>query len=170
MAVGALLTAACFLYFFNILDTSNKALLLNIQNQKTEQLTLEAEQESYKKASQDLDRLKGEPYQPEDLFSKDTTLVSEIKEMEQLSQRLGVTYTLNGLSGTVQAAPKAKTQSELVMVPYSIAVNGEYASVLAFIQALENMDFITNVSTIAINGSKGDAVNASLTANFYLKK
>ena len=77
---------------------------------------------------------------------------------------------LSGVSGTINTAPKAKTTTALVVIPYSISLSGSLQDVLNFIETLENLSFITNVGSVSIAAADSGSVSAGLTANFYLRK
>ncbi len=164
------LSAISFGYFFKILDRANKLTLLSVDKQKKELAQLKAEQQSESQAQWDLDTLAKENIQPEDFFSRDITLVNELKVLEALGQRLGVKMQIGGVSGTIHTVSKAKTITPLGVIPYSINVNGSLPRVVDFIETLENLRFITNVSNISISSADQSTVNVNMTANFYLKK
>ena len=157
-------------HYFNIFDNTSRQTLEQIAAQRQEMAQLSAERDSYLRAKQDLVELQGKAVQPEDFFSRDVTLVNEIKTLENLGQKLKVALTLSGLSGTVTSAPKAKTQGEIFVVPYSISVTGDFSDVVAFIETMENLDFVTTLSALNISASSDSKVSASLTANFYLRQ
>ena len=159
-----------FAYFFKILDASNLQILKSMEKRKKELAGLKAQQQSENQAQWDLDTLAKENYKPEDFFSRDITLVNELKTLENLSQRLGVKMDIGGVAGTVNTAAKAKSITPLVVVPYSVTVNGSLQRAVDFVETMENLEFITNVSNISINTADNSTVTVSMTANFYLKK
>ncbi len=163
------LSVAMFMYFFNILDVSNRALVIANQQKKKEKAQLAAQFESYKQAQGELLQLSKESFQPENFFSRDITLVNEIKTLEGLSEKYNLTMELSGISGTVNTAPKAQTVSVLLVIPYSINVKGSLAQVVDFIETLENLSFITNVNNVSVNAADKGSVAASMTADFYLR-
>jgi hypothetical protein len=157
------------MYFFNIYDSKNRVLIGRIEDSRRELGQLETEQSSFQLARQDLELMSKKPYQPENFFSKDVTLVNEIKYLEDLGERLNIDLTLSGISGTVKSAPKAKTIGSIVTVPYSISVVAPFSKVVEFLEILENLDFITNVSSLSLSAVSENKISASLTANFYLR-
>lgn len=157
-------------YVYKILDKSNTALVGKIEQQNREMSVLDAERISFEKAQEDLDLLTKKPLQPEDLFSKDVTLVNEVKYLEELGNSLGVDFSLSGLSGTTKSSPKAKTTGDLVIVPYSMSVSGSFSKVVDFIETFENLPFITVLDGLSLTTLGEGEVSASLRANFYLKK
>ena len=166
----ALVSAAMLLYFFKFLDGSNQKILDSMDGQKKILGSLLAEKRSEELAQKDLEELAKKTLQPGDFFSKDITLVNELKTLESLSSKYNVDMTTSGISGTVSTAAKAKTITPIVTIPYSISINGNLVSVVKVIETLENLSFITNVSNISISAGDKGKVNASMTANFYLKK
>lgn len=168
--VWIILSGLMLAYFFNFLDISNQRALDSLARQKSDLVQLQAERESFKQAQADLDRLNKQPYQPGDFFSQDVSLVNEIKTLENLSQQRQVTMLLSGISGTVLTAPKAKTITPIVMVPYGISLNGSFPQVINFIESLENLPFITNVANVSVSAADKGQVSANLNAFLYLKK
>lgn len=164
------LCGSMFGYFFGIFSKSNQGLASTITSKTQELALLEAEQQSYKQAKTELDKLKHERYQPERFFSKDVTLADEIRTIERVAGDLNLEITINGLRGTLKDHQKAKTKTELYMVPFTLNVVGSFEDVVTFIETLENLHFITNVSTVSVNTASNSEVNAALVANFYLKK
>jgi Tfp pilus assembly protein PilO len=108
--------------------------------------------------------------QPEDFFSRDITLVKELEVLEGLKQRFNVQTQIGGISGTVTSAGKAKTTTPLAVIPYSISVTGPLSDVVDFIETLENLSFITNVNNVSVTAADSGKVNASMSADFYLRK
>jgi hypothetical protein len=171
LALGWLiLSFAMFIFFFKIMDHRNQQTLDSMAEERKALVVLQAESDSYKKAQADLDQLSGMAIQPDNFFSSDINLVNEIKTLEALSQKYNVQMQLSGVSGTINSAPKANTVTPIVVVPYSISLNGDLSSAVNFIENLENLSFITNVSSLAINAADKGLVHVSLAANFYLKK
>ncbi len=170
VAVWVVACASMFMYFFHILDNSNQLLVSNIGDKRHILSVIKAERDSYQKAKKDLQELQSKPIQPDSFFSKDVTLVNEIRTIEQLGKDLDVAVTLTGVSGTAQSAAKAKTSSSLAAIPCNLTVVGDFSHTVAFVESLENLDFITNVSTVNVSGAANSKVNITLGANFYIKK
>ncbi len=164
------LCASMPLYFFKILENSNSGILEKIASEKKDLAFYKVEAESFQLAQKDLDAMKGQARQPENLFSGDITFVNEIKVMENLGQRLNINLALSGISGTVKKATKANTAGDIVVIPYGIAVTGPFPKVVDFVEILENLDFITTISSVSISSAAGGEVNANFFANFYLKR
>lgn len=163
------LCAVMFSYAFGILDSSNRRIVSQITEQQKSLTALQAERDSYIKAQADVAKMKSLSIQPQDFFNKDITLVKEIETLENWSKLLGVTLNLSGLSGTIKTAPKVKSLTEIFSLPYSISLSGPYTQVVNFLEVLEHLPFITNISNLNLSGATGDAVNASFAASFYLK-
>ena len=170
LTVWLLLTFCMFFYLFGILDMSNLRTLEGMDQQKKDLAALNAERQSYIQAKGDLDDLAKKSIQPEDFFSKDITLVNEIRTLEGWGNKLGVQMTLSGVSGTINSVPKAKTITPISMVPYSINLTGSFSQAVDFIEVLENLNFITNINNIGISAGDNNQVTLSLGANFYLKR
>lgn len=163
------LCAAMFLYLFKILDEKNLAAIDAISGQQKELAQLEAEESSFKKAKSDLAKFATETYQPRDLFSRDITLVNQLRILEALAQKLNVKISLSGVSGTVKTVPKTTISGEVLYVPYSMGINGSFANVLSFLESLENLSFVTDIGVLNLSGT-GNNISAGFSANFYLKQ
>lgn len=168
--VWLVVCATMFGYFFKLQDGSSRALLKNVELQKKNLYKVKIEEESFRQAKEDLEKLKAETYQPEDFFSKDTTLVNEIKILEELSRQGNVDITLSGVAGTVKTVPRTTIKGSVLYVPYSMAVAGAYGNVIAFIETLENLSFVTNITALTVSAGEGGEVTATFTASFYLKQ
>ncbi len=164
------LSAAMLLFFFNLLDNSNRNNVDAMFDQKKDLTILKAERQSFVQAQADLLRLSKEIHQPENFFSSDITLVNEIRTLENLGTEYNLQMQLSGVSGTIGTVPKAKTSTALGVIPFTISLSGEFQNVVDFVEVLENLDFITNVNNLSVNAGANGQVNASLAANFYLKK
>lgn len=164
------LAGAMFGYFFKLLSQANQKVAAAIVVKNQELGLLQTEQLNFRQAKSELDKLSKEPYQPEEFFSKDITLVKEVLALETLADDLHVDITLSNLRGTLKDAQKAKTKGEVFAVPFSLAVVGQMNDVISYIETLENLAFITNTNTISLSADKEGLVNAAIGANFYLKK
>jgi len=167
--VWAVLTAAMFLFFFRILDASNQQTVDSMTSEQANLAALQGQKQNYEEAKADLDKLAQQPIQPDDFFSKDITLVNEIQTLQDWSQKLSVKMTLSGISGTINSQPKADTTTPLVKIPYAISLVGSLGQVTAYIEVLENLGFVSNVSGLSVSAGDNGTVSASLSANLYLK-
>lgn len=161
---------AMFMYGFGILDGQNQLTAAKVATEKTAMQQLQQQQQSYIQAQQDLKKLSQEKMQPDDFFSEDVTLVKEIETLEGVASKAGVQVSLGGISGTVNSAPKASTKSSLFLEPYSMSITGDFFKVVDFIQAMEQLSFVTTVSQITVSSLTGGEVTMSLSANFYIRK
>lgn len=159
-----------FMYGFSFLDNSNESLVTKHADQQKKLAMLQAEIESYKQAQVELDKVAKQKYRPDDLFSQDVSLVNELKNLEDLAKMHNVGLVIGGLSGTLRNAQKAKTQSEVFTVPYSLYVTGSYQDVAAFLENIEHLRFITTVNSVSITSLSNNDIAMNLTALFYLRK
>lgn len=159
-----------FVYGFNILGGSNLAAQANISREKSQLLALQAQQQSYILSQKDLQQMQAKNIQPDDFFSVDITLVKEIETLESLGKSLGVQLTLGGISGTISTLPTGKAEEELYILPYSIGVSGSLGKTVDFIETLENLGFITTLNSLSIASMPDGNVNATMSANFYIRK
>lgn len=162
--------ALLFLYGFPILDASNETLVNKHAEQQRSLATLQAEVESFKQAQSELDKVVKQKYSPEDLFSQDVSLVQELRTLEELGQKHSVTVSIGGLSGTLKSAQKAKTLSEVFMVPYSLSISGPYENTIAFLEHIEHLRFITTVNSLSMSAISDNEVSLNLNAVFYLRR
>lgn len=143
--------------------------LTKIMEQKKTVVELRQERDNIERAKQDMLDLKGKTIQPETFFSKDTTLVAELARLEGRAGKLGVDLNLS-VSGTVTQATKAKTASELYMVPVTIRLSGPYSAVVEYIDFLEHFSTIITVRSVSMSANTADSVNANLVATVHLRK
>lgn len=170
LSVWLVFSMVMFLYFFGILNASNSNYVENLTQKNKDLAVLNAERESYIQARDDLARIEKEEIKPDNFFSKDTSLVNEIKTLEGWAKKLELQMQLAGVSGTINTLPKAKTLSSIGTVSYSVNLLGSFTQVVNFIEVLENLNFITNINSLSISSSTNGLVNMSLSANLYLKK
>lgn len=154
-------------YIFDYVDKKNQAEVEGIVAKKKDLLELQAEQRSYQQGITDLELLSKKEVLPSNFFSSDTSLVNEIKTLENLAEvnNLKITITIGGTANTL---PKAKTSSDLLVAPYSLNLTGNYLSVLNFIRSAENLSFITQFKNVNIQNS-GPETSASINSVFYIK-
>lgn len=164
------LSALMFFYFFKILDGQSSATLASMAQEKKDLVVLQAEDASYKQAQADIQKLAEQSPQPEDFFSRDIALVNELQTLENLALKYNVKMQISGVSGTVGSLPKAATATSLAMIPYSIALNGDFFQVMQFLENYEHLSFITNVTGISINAADKNNVTMSLASNFFLRE
>jgi hypothetical protein len=156
---------------FGLVEKSTEDLNRKYADRMGELNRLKAENLSFIESKKDLADLRKKALQPEDFFSRDTSLVKEVEYLESLTAFLGLDFTLSGLSGTVKSAAKAKTNSaDLVVLPYSISVDGSFSAVSSFIKTMEHLPFASQISAVNINAEAENKVRASFPATFYILK
>ncbi len=143
--------------------------LIKIMEQKKTVVELRQERDNIERAKQDMLDLKGKTVQPETFFSKDTTLVAELTRLEERADKLGVDMNLS-VSGTLTQATKAKTASELYMVPVTIRLSGPYSAVVEYVDFLEHFSTIVTVRSVSLSANTASSVNANLVATVHLRK
>jgi Tfp pilus assembly protein PilO len=169
IAALGLVFVLLFTYFFGLFDTRNELMAQEVQSKEKELAAAQAEQRSFQQAQKDLEALKELPLQPQDFFSVDTRLVKEIKTLEDLAGEIGLKLTLQ-VSGTSKAAAKApNTTSALLVVPYTMSLEGSFPKVVSYLNAIEHLPFVTTVQTLEINALPKDLVRTSISAQFYIK-
>lgn len=158
------------LFLFKIMNKKNQAALDDMATDRQNLVLLEKESESFKKAQNDLEKMAEQKIQPADFFSKDITLVNEIKVLEDLNNLFGTEVNFSGVSGVVNPGlAGAGTASGLVFVPYSVSLSGSLAGVIKQIETIENLKFITKINGLNLSSTAEGKVNATLSSGFYVK-
>ena len=157
-------------YIFKILDKSNQKALTDMAEERQNLAVLQTEDQSFKKAQSDLQKIAEKSMSPEDFFSRDITLVKEIETVQAMEQKYGVKMMLSGVAGTIKSLSPAPTASQIAVVPYNINLNGSLSQVMDFVEALENVSFVSNINGLSLSAGGENKVNANLSANFYLLK
>lgn len=157
-------------FLFKLQDGSNQAVLDSMAQDRQNLAKLQAEDQSFKQAKADLDKLAAQPLQPQQFFSRDVSLVGEIQTLQNLGQQNKVQMQLNGVNGTINSLAPAPTKSSIVVVPYSISLSGSLANDMNFITSLEHLSFVTTVTGISVTAGGQGSDNISLGADFYLLK
>lgn len=158
-----------FLFVFPQLLNRLESRLAAILSQKKTVLELRQEQRNIELAKQDLQELQQKALAPADLFSKDTTLVSDLAKLERKAKELNISLSVS-VTGTVGTATKAKTASELFTVPFSIQLVGRFGDVVAYTDYLEHAASILTVRSYSLSSSSPETVSATLAGWFYLRK
>lgn len=168
--VGTLLL---FGYGFQWLDSMQMVQLEQILTQKKNVLELRQQQQNIQLAQKDLKQVAEEKTAPDDLFSRDETLVKEISQLEARASTFGLQFTLS-VAGTVAQAPKAQVTSELVTIPFNMQLQGSFDRVVQFLDSLEHAGFVLTVRSLTVSSASSaadlEAVTASLAGVFYLRK
>ncbi len=164
-----MLFGAVLFYGFPWLSSLQVSKLSAILDQKKTVVELRQERANIEQAQKDLNELKNKAHVPEDFFSKDITLVDDIRLLETRANDSGVDLTLT-VSGTLNTAIKAKNASELFVVPFSVQLKGPFANVVSYMDFLEHFGTLFTVRNVSLIGATGDNVTANLVGNFYLRK
>ena len=169
-AVAALLL---FGYGFRWLDSLQTGQLEKILSQKKSVLELRQQQQNIQLAKKDLKQVSEERIAPDDLFSRDETLVGEISQIEARASQLGLELTLS-VAGTVAQAPKAQVTSDLVTIPFSMQLRGSFGHLAQFLDWLEHAGFVLTVRSLNVTSTSStanaEAVTSSLAGVFYLRR
>lgn len=158
-----------FFFVYGRLQSRNTQLSTDVASQRKALEQLLQEQRSYELGKKDIESLKTRTVQPDDLFSRDTRLVKEIKTLENLSKANEVEMSLQ-ITGTAKNAQKVKSFSQILSIPYSITIKGEFDKILAFLDSAENLSFVSPVKTINITAQEEGGVLTVVTADFYIKQ
>jgi hypothetical protein len=162
-----------FGYGFQWLDSLQTSWLDKILSQKKSVLELRQQQQNIQLAKKDLKQVSEEKIAPDDLFSRDETLVNEISQLEDKAAKFGLQFTLS-VAGTVAQAPKAPVSSDLVTIPFSMQLQGPFTRLVQFLDSLEHAGFVLIVRSLAVSSAASaadpEAVTASLAGVFYLRK
>jgi hypothetical protein len=161
--------AVLFAYGLPWLAHKHEAQLAAILDQKKTVLELRQEQKNVELAKKDLEDLAKKEKLPDDFFSKDTTLVGDLAILESRARDLEVDFALS-VSGTLNTAAKAKTSSDLYVVPFSVQLAGDFQSVVSYLDFLEHTATIFTVRSVNMSANAKGQVNSGLVGNFYLKK
>lgn len=169
IAIFAVFSGMMFSFGYGVLDSRNQAQLDLVNQKNLELLVLEREQQNFEQGKNDLTSLKEQPYPPEDLFSKDTRVVNEIRELEELASRYSLDFSLQ-VAGSSATAPKAVgVSADLLQVPYSVTVTGGFNNILKYIEASEHTTFINQGYALQLNAVADGETRAVINSQFYLK-
>lgn len=167
--VFAAFAAMMFGFGYSILEGRNQSRLDVVNQKNLELLVLQREQQNFEQGKRDLANLLEKPYPPQDLFSKDTKVVGEIRKLEEIADRYSLEFTLQ-VAGSAAAAPKATGVSgELLQIPYSVTVIGGFNNILKYIEATEHTDFINQGQAVELTASAQGTTRAIINSQFYLK-
>ncbi len=159
-----------FFYGYGILETKNQALSIAAMERESEFQLLEVEQKSFEQGQKDLQNLSKKNVPPNELFSKDTKVVKEIKVLEEIAAQNGLLFSLT-ISGTTKSAVKAPgTTSEVFVIPYSANLEGNYESIMKYLQQSEHLSFVTHTKQMTMSVTEKGTLKAALNSEFYIKK
>ncbi|HMQ01653.1 MAG TPA: hypothetical protein PKD79_01120 [Candidatus Doudnabacteria bacterium] len=160
---------AMFTFGYGILEARNQARLDIVVEKGLELEILQREQRNFEQGKRDLISLEEKAYPPQDLFSKDTRVVTEIKALEILAQRYNLDFDLT-VTGTAAEASKATGVSgELLQIPYLVSIEGPYNNILKYIEAAEHTTFINQTQSISLRALDNGMTKADIISKFYLK-
>lgn len=166
----AAFAALMFAYGYGIMDSRNQA-RMDLVNQKNIELeVLQKEQKNFEQGKIDLANLSEKAFPPQELFSKDTKVVKEIRILEDLAGRYNLDMNLSVAGSSKTATKVPGLTSELYLVPYVLTVTGAYNNIMQFVEAVEHANFVTQTKAIEITATENGQSRAELSSEFYLKK
>lgn len=165
----AIFAGFMFGYGYSILENKNQARIDEVNAKSLELEVLRREQQNFEQGKRDLATLDEKTYPPQDLFSKDTRVVKEIRELEALANRYSLDFELQ-VAGTSATAPKAVgVSANLLQVPYSVTVTGGFNNIIKYIEATEHTTFINQALALTIAAVNDGKTSAVINSQFYLK-
>jgi Tfp pilus assembly protein PilO len=168
-----ILVALALVFFWLVfprVQKSNAAISGKLFERNKEYQVLLSEQRSFEQGKRDLASFESKPYKPDQLFSRDTSLVNEIKTLEERSSALGLNFVMN-VSGTAESAPKVPgTQGSIYNIPYTATVTGSFDNIVTFINYMEHLPFITHTKVLTFTAQSEGGLKATLSANFFIKR
>ena len=166
----AVFLLAMFLYGFGVMAGRNESIKNTLAQKNIELEILKREQQSFEQGLKDLAELEKASYPPEGLFSNDIHLVSQIQQLEAEAKIYGLAMTI-AISGSTETAIKLKnTKNELFSIPYTVTLQGGFDDTLKFIQAMEQLPFVTHVNGISVKTSSTEDPTTIIKADFFIKK
>lgn len=169
LAIWFVVTFIIFWYGFPVIESGTLAADGQVLAKAKQYQDLQQQQASFQAGKKDLETLAKKPYQPSDFFSKDTSVVKEIETLETLAKSQNLELDLQ-VTGTKASASKAPTSSDIVQIPYTIALTGSYSNLVSFLQTFENLSFITHAQGLDIAALKEGQIKATLSAIFFVQK
>ncbi len=170
IALFVVFGALMFFYGYNILDGRNQALADAAMQRATELEMLRREQRSFEQGKKDLANLERRATPPDELFSKDTKVVKEIRMLEEIAARFGLDFKLAIAGSTKSAIVAPGATSELYVIPYTATLEGTYEELHSYLQEAEHLPFATHTTKVAISALEGGNIRAILSSEFYIKK
>jgi hypothetical protein len=162
------LAVALFGYIYGLVDLTNQSIADEATARQVQYITMQSEQQSYEAGKRDLAVLSEKPYQPSAFFSRDTSLVKEIRTLEMLANQLQINFGLQ-IAGNVTSAPKIKdTIGEIRAIPSTMVLEGSFENVTQFLDSMEQLHFVIQVKAITITATEGNRIKAVANSIFYL--
>jgi hypothetical protein len=159
-----------FVYGYNILDGRNQVLADTATQRQAELEMLRREQRSFEQGKRDLANLAAREVPPEELFSKDTKVVKEIRSLEETAARFGLSFKLAIAGSTKTALVFKGASSELFIIPYTATVEGSYDELHSYLQEAEHLPFVTHTTKLSVTALESGDIRAILSSQFYIKK
>ncbi len=166
----AVFAALMFSYGYGIIENRNQGRLDLVNQKNLEYEVLLKEQKNFEQGKKDIEALNSKAFPPQDLFSKDTKVVKEIRDLEEYANRYDLEMELK-VSGTSKTAIKVPgVTSELLLFPYTVTVTGAFNNIMQYIEAVEHATFITQTKAVDFTSLESGLTRAELSSEFYLKK
>ncbi|MEZ4180382.1 MAG: hypothetical protein R3B41_02630 [Candidatus Doudnabacteria bacterium] len=159
-----------FFLVYPYFDKRNKDILAQINTKKLDLIILEREQKNFKQARTDIEDLRSKDYPPQELFSRDTKVVKEIKVLEGIANDYNLDFSLQVNGGVEDFKPVEGLTSELFIVPYSVTLEGAYNNVLKYLGSAQKTSFINHTTVVSIRAIEDGLVEAIIESNFYLQE
>lgn len=166
----AVFSAVMFLYGYDIVDGRNQARLDLVNQKRLELEILQREQKNFTQGKTDIKDLSEKTFPPQDLFSKDTKVVKEIRVLEELASRYSLDLEIDVAGSSKTATKVSGVSSELYLVPYTVIVEGAFNNILKYVDAVEHATFINQTKAIQITSLDIGPTRAEFNSEFYLKK
>lgn len=162
--------AGMFGYGYTLLEGRNQRLSDAALESQTQYELLKVEQRSFEQGQKDIATLAQKPVPPEELFSRDTKVVKEIKTLEDIAAQNNVEFAL-AISGTSKTAVQATgTASEIFVVPYTATITGSFDGIMKYMQKAEHLPFATHMNLVTLTAQEDGDLRAQLNSEFYIKK
>lgn len=158
-----------FLFGYGIMGGKNEVLADSYTQRRIELEVLQREQKNFEEGKKELAKLEQAVYPPDELFSRDTKVVKEIKQLEEAAKLYELQMKIS-ISGTTKSATKVPTSSgELFAIPYTITLKGAFANTLLFMQAMEKMPFVTHAKQVDVSVGAENISTTVIASEFYIK-
>lgn len=159
-----------FTYGYGILNGRNQSSADIAMQRESELEMLRREQRSFEQGKKDLATLATRKYPPDELFSKDTKVVKEIRALEEIAARFGLDFRLSISGSTKTATVVPGATSEIYIIPYTATLEGSYEDLHSYLQEAEHLPFSTHTTKVTISSLDDDGIRAMLDSEFYIKK
>lgn len=164
------------------------------QKQRNELNRLLAEEASYKSARDDFNRISSRAQEIASLFPTRENLVGHVKKLEAAASEFENTFSLSITDASEQQRSTTEATENkpytivprlvnIEVIPYDFQIEGSYASIVRFLQTLENQPFFSEIDTLSFNSRMHDVsgaggisrvrtgtIDALIRSAFYAKK